>query len=127
VTSAKASLRIFPGEATAASVSDRLGILADESHEVGDDNPRSGRPWKNALWTLRSTLPETEPLSAHLAELLDRVAGVSEVLTAMHSEGYQMDWFCYVYRDNGQGGPSFEPEVLLRLGGLPAVLDLDVY
>ena len=38
-----------------------------------------------------------------------------------------MDWFCFIDRDNGQGGPSFTPDLLRRLGAVPAVLELDIY
>ncbi len=111
----------------AASVTERLGIAPDESHEVGDTNPLIGRKWAAAHWSVTSTLQESEPLSAHLQQLLDRVEPVAELLTALHDEGLAMDWFCFIDRDNGQGGPSFTPQLLRRLGALPAVLDLDVY
>lgn len=127
VTSARASLRIFPGEATARSVTDRLSITPDDAHEAGDANTRSGRPWAAAQWSIRSTLPDAEPLSAHLEELLDRVEDVSPLLLQLHDEGLTMDWFCFIGRENGQGGPSFKPDLLQRLGALPAVLELDVY
>ena len=120
-------MRIFPREATARSVTDCLGIAPDESHEAGDTNARSGKPWAAAQWSLQSTLADTEPLSAHLEELLARLEGVSPLLLHLHDEGVAMDWFCYVYRENGQGGPSFRPDLLQRLGAVPAILELDVY
>jgi hypothetical protein len=55
------------------------------------------------------------------------VEPVAELLTALHDEGLAMDWFCFIDRDNGQGGPSFTLQLLRRLGVLPAVLDLDIY
>ncbi len=127
VTSARATLRVFPGSRSAASVTERLGIAPDESHEAGDTNARNGRTWAAAHWAITSTLPEDEPLSAHLTQLLDIVEPVAELLAALHDEGMSMDWFCYIYRDNGQGGPSFAPHLLRRLGMLPALLDLDIY
>lgn len=127
VTSARATLRLFPGAGSASSVTQRLGIAPDEIHEAGETNASTGRTWAAAHWSITSTLPEGEPLSAHLNQLLDIVEPVAELLNALHQEGMRMDWFCYIYRDNGQGGPSFTPHLLRRLGALPAVLDLDIY
>lgn len=112
---------------TAASVTERLGMAPDNSHEVGEVNPRNRRSWEAAQWSLTSTMPESEPLGAHLAQLLDRVEPVARLLNALHEEGLSMDWFCFVHRDNGQGGLSFTPRPLRRLGALPANLELDVY
>ena len=127
VTHARATFRVFPGAASAASVTQRLDIAPAESHEAGEPNTRTGRPWAAAHWSITSTLPQDEPVSAHLSQLLDTVEPVADLLTALQEDGMRMDWFCYVYRENGQGRPSFTPDLLRRLGALPAVLGLDVY
>lgn len=127
VTRVRVTLRVFPGSLTAESISRRLDMASDQAHEIGELNPRNGKTWTAAQWSIKSTLPESEPLSAHLVQLLNRVERVATELQALYEEGVAMDWFCFIDRENGQGGPSFSPELMRRLGALPIVLELDVY
>lgn len=126
-----ATLRIWPrerGSGTAAAVSEVLGLTPSKSHEAGEPrSQRDSRPWANAMWSLHSALPWTQPLSAHLSQLCDAVDAKHEALERLAEDGYSMDFFCFVEVENGNGGVLLEPNVLRRLAQLPVEVDLDIY
>lgn len=125
------TLRIWPqepGSGTAAAVSEVLGLSPSKSHEAGEPrSQRDDRPWANAMWSLHSDLPWTQPLSEHLARLCDALEGKREALNVLSENGYAMDFFCFVEVENGQGGLLLTPGILRRLGELPVELDLNIY
>jgi hypothetical protein len=113
---------------SAAEVTRRLGLEPSWAAEVGE--PSGGRtnrhPRDVATWSLRSTLPETDPLGAHLASLTDLLD--ADAVRALVAEGYDADWFCFVSGDESGQLPFDLPYgVVARLAAYPADLLLDVY
>jgi hypothetical protein len=123
-----ATLRVFRDGGSAAAVTDVLGIQPSMSHDAGEPrSPRDPRPWPHAMWALDSPRPDTDGLDAHLAWLCDRLAGCVQGLRHLRTEGYRLDFFCFVEVLNGQGGVSINPDVITQLGRLPVELVVDIY
>ncbi len=109
-------------------MSEALSLAPSKAHEAGEPrSQRDERPWVNAMWSLHSNLPWTQPLSNHLAQLCDAVEDKRAALKRLSDRGYSMDFFCFVEVENGQGGVLLTPEVLRRLAEIPVELDLHIY
>jgi hypothetical protein len=72
-------------------------------------------------------LPDSEPLAEHLAWLLDRVSDKGRELQSLADDGYELDWFCLIGFEGGQGGVLLPADLLVRLASLPIELNLDLY
>ncbi len=79
------------------------------------------------MWSLDSGLPWESPLHEHLTRLCELLAPKHEALRELADEDHGLDWFCFVEVASGQGGVTFEPDLLRRLAELPAALALDIY
>jgi len=112
---------------SAAALTARLGIEPTYSHEVGDAFGRGDQQRKQAMWSLSTEADVRGPLAKHLARLLDRIEPKGSVIEDMANEGYEMDWFCFVGIEGGQGGVVLSVDLLRRLAALPIELDLDIY
>lgn len=127
-TRTKACLRIGSTAGSAAHITRTLGIAPSSSHDVGQPRShRDPRPWTSTHWALDSDLPDTRSLEDHLAHLCDEVEPHAAGLSRLARDGYDIDWFCFVDIENGQGGVSLSPALLQRLAALPVELDLDIH
>ncbi|HZX03117.1 DUF4279 domain-containing protein [Kribbella sp.] len=125
-----AGLRIFKYDGSPATdLTARLGIQPTKSHDAGDlISPGSPNRRPHSLWSLSTKDAVSGSLQEHLTWLLDRVEPIEHVLHALSEEGCELDWFCFVSLDeSGQGGVSFDLELLRRLAALPIHLELDLY
>jgi Domain of unknown function (DUF4279) len=130
ITRTSATLRIIKRDdrASAASITESLGIVPTRSHDAGDPrSKRNPKPWPHAMWGLESDLPKERALHEHLSQLCDAVEPKASALRDLAAHGYELDWFCFIDIQNGQGGVAIDPEILRRLAALPVVLSLDVY
>lgn len=124
----RACLRISADHGTTAAVSETLGLVPSLCHDIGEPrNARDSRPWTALLWALDSDLPESAGLEEHLHRLCDLVGPRTAVLHELVGQGFQLDWFCFVDVEDGQGGVCLSAALLGRLAGIPADLDLDIY
>jgi hypothetical protein len=119
------TLRVWKEGVTSAEVTDRLGMTPTFAHEVGDVG-RSGHVRKGAMWGLSTEHMGRGALDDHLSAILDQIDDSRDVLRAMSTEGFTMDWFCFVDVD-GIGGVSIGADLLTRLARFPVHLDLDIY
>ena len=90
-----ATLRISKPGVSSADVTARLGVAPTFAHEAGDVG-RSGYVRREALWGLSSEHLGRGDLATHLTALLDQVAHCHDELDAMGSDGFNLDWFCFV-------------------------------
>jgi hypothetical protein len=126
VTRARAALRIGSESATAAGVSTALGIEPSHAFERGEPFGRHGGVREHALWMLDSSLADSEPLERHLYLLLELIAPAADAVDVLASDGYWLDWFCFVSQD-GQGAVELSPNLLQSLSRHPISLVLDLY
>jgi hypothetical protein len=57
------------GPGTHESITETLGLRPTEAWNVGDENPRNGKPRTFMSWRFSSGLDDTAPLSQHLEQL----------------------------------------------------------
>jgi hypothetical protein len=128
VTRVYASLRIQHGSLPARAVTERLGITPSDSFEVGDPFSLGTRARTHSSWSLDSSRSkEGDDLEGHLRELLDRVLPLRAPLSDLALEGYDMDWWCFIGEEDGQGGVTLSDALLRDLAVLPVSLALDIY
>jgi hypothetical protein len=128
VTRVYASLRIQHKVLPASAVTERLGIAPSDSFEVGDPFGRGTQSRTHSSWSLDSGgSREGDDLESHLRELLDRVLPLRAPLSDLAAEGYDMDWWCFIGEEDGQGGVTLSDALLRDLAVLPVSLALDIY
>jgi hypothetical protein len=128
VTRVYASLVVQHERLTARAVTERLGLEPSESFELGDAFSQGTRSRTHSSWSLNSTLSrDGDDLEGHLRELVDRLLPLQEPLSSLASEGYRMDWWCFIGEDEGQGGVTLSDRLLRDLAVLPVSLALDIY
>lgn len=123
---AHATLRIYREGGTVHEVSTRLGVAPSDAHDAGGPRPRGATPWPHMMWSLSSGETDARPLGEHLRVLLDQVDSVADAIRDLANDGYEMDWFCFLDVDGGQGGDALEPALVQRLAALPIALSFDI-
>lgn len=124
-----ASLGIYGEPLDLEGITERLGLTPTRSGRKGElrSSPRVKNlpPRRNSFWLLKSPLPDFQPLQDHLAWLIDQLEPKREALQELTKE-YKMLFICGYSSESGQGGCTFQPELLSRLSnfGLPLILDL---
>lgn len=128
VTRVYASLRIQHESLPARAVTERLGIAPSASFEVGDPFLRGTQARTHSSWSLDSSRSkEGDDLEGHLRELLDRLLPLRGHLADLAAQGYEMDWWCFIGEEDGQGGVALSEALLRDLAVLPVSLSLDIY
>lgn len=70
---------------------------------------------------------EPSELAEHLIELLDVVEPLTGRLVDLVSDGYRMDWFCFVEARALEHAVELDQPLLARLAALPGSLLIDTY
>lgn len=121
----KAQLRIW---SKVYSLNDLKSYLGEPSkgHSLGDEYSRGKRVREESLWVLKSTLSSNDSFKDHLNQLIDFLDAKSDVLSSIKSQ-CQMDFFCMLRSDNGQGTTVLPLKVMKNLALYDLDLVLDVY
>ncbi|KUM53038.1 hypothetical protein AR688_03680 [Rheinheimera sp. EpRS3] len=126
----QATLRIFGEDLIPEDVSNLLGAKATKSKKKGDEvvGKVSGkvRIAKIGSWHLHAEKREPEDLNAPIAEILSQLTSDLAVWERL-CQNYKVDMFCGLFMGNCNDGLSLSPEIMLALGQLKIVLDLDIY
>jgi hypothetical protein len=127
-----ARFRIMGADLDPEAISSRLNFKPDQSHRRGDPNyGKSGRRYSDfseGLWSVKSNLPDTDPLDDHLAFLIDKLRGRASVLNELQQQGYRTDVYVGAFgEETGNLGFSISNASLRALGDLGLKLELDVY
>ena len=75
---------------------------------------------------LQSDLPSSEPLQDHLKWLIERLEPRGKVLEKL-AEKYSMKFICGYSSESGQGGGTFDADLLARLASFRFPLVLNLY
>jgi hypothetical protein len=124
-----ASLGFYGEPLDLEGITGRLGLIPTMSGRKGEirnsTRVKNPQPRRNSFWVLKCPLPSFEPLQEHLQWLFDQLEPKREVLEEL-AKDCKLKFICGFSSENGQGGCTFDPELLNRLAsfGLPLVLDL---
>jgi hypothetical protein len=123
-----ASLRIYSKVLSAAEIGNLLGTAPHESHEKG--SAVSQRPTsmarKESLWILKSELENSEPLEAHINNLVKYIEDKEFILRSLQLK-CEIDLFCGFSSESGQYSFELDAEVLKKLTKLPITVIFDCY
>jgi hypothetical protein len=112
-----------PGEHEAVTAA--LQLQPAEAWNVGDINPRNGKPRRSMRWMLKSDLDDTRSLREHIDALLDVLATrENEVRTLWLA--YDLTLQCVGHYPSTHGA-HFDREVIRRAANLGLAIDLDSY
>ena len=107
-------------------VTQQVGIEPTECWRRGDINPRNRFERKSGRWKLESRLPRTEPLEAHIADVLNQMDS-SQLAFQQVSRSYGGVMQLVGYFHSSYPGLSFHEQVIQRLAAYSLAVDFDFY
>ena len=115
------------GPGTHEAISSTIELKPDEAWNVGDINPRNGRPRKNMHWVLRSSLDDTHCIEEHIQGLVSFFHWKAEALRSLWVE-YDITLQCVGHYPPSHGpGIHLDREVVRRAAQLGMAIDCDMY
>lgn len=115
------------GPSTHEDITQQLGIQPTEFGNVGDLNPRTGRPYRFVTWIVQSGLDDTHSLDEHINALLLTFARVERQLRELWVE-HDIVLCCVGRYPSHQGsGFNLDREQLRRAACLGFSVDFDFY
>lgn len=114
------------GPSTHEEVTALLGIKPSQAWNIGDVNPRNGRPQNFMSWRRSSGLDDTRPLAEHIRALLAWVQPRASDLRQLWVE-HDLTLQCVGYFPPSGHGMHFDREQVRQAAQLGLALDLDFY
>lgn len=114
------------GPSTHQEVTALLGLRPSEAWNVGEANPRNGKPRKFMSWRMSSGLDDTKPLAEHISTLLLRLQPRASDLRQLWVE-HNLTLQCVGYFPPSGHGVHFDREQVRQAAQLGLALDLDFY
>lgn len=121
----KATLRVTSTKHSFEQLRNFLGEPT-KGFSLGDVFSNDNKKRKHTYWALESTRSPNGQLESHLEELLDYVDSRSTLFNNIKQE-CDIDIFCMLSSDNGQGGAVLSSRVMKRLSSCGFDLVFDVY
>jgi hypothetical protein len=97
----------------------------DKGTPISKRNPNS-KLRQHSVWILESGMARTEPLESHI-EKLALLLKENESTFIQLSSSCEIDIFCGISSENGQGGFALEASLLKKLTAIPVNLIFDLY
>ena len=115
-----------PGIGRHEEITSALDLKPSNSWNVGDVNPRNGKPRQSMRWELHSGLDDTHPLREHIDSLLLMLGTREQSLRALWVD-YDLILQCVGYYPPMSHGAHFDRELVRQAANLGLALDLDFY
>ncbi len=103
-----------------------LRFRPSEAWNVGDTNPRNGKPFRKMAWILKSDLDDTRGVREHIEALLLLLGARSEELRSMWLD-YDLTLSCVGHYPRWNHGMTFDRELLRQVASLGLAMDFDFY
>ena len=114
------------GTGTHEQVTQILGITPSEAWNVGDVNPRNGKPRKFMFWCMQSGLDDKQPLEMHIQNLFLYLHPKADALRQLWVE-FDLTLQCVGYFPPSGHGMHFSREQIRQAAQLGVAFDLDFY
>lgn len=122
-----ATFRIWGQDLDPDQITRIFGVIPSISFKKGDTR-KAANKWRHGYWEINtSDKVQGTDLSIHIEWLLERIEPVRREIELLIRQDYDADIFCFWESLTGHGGPTFEPDLLARLGTLGLRLGLDIY
>jgi hypothetical protein len=109
------------------AISTTVGLKPTEAWNVGDVNPRDGKPRRDMRWILRSGLDDTHSIEEHIQSLLLIFQAKAAALRPLWVE-YDICLQCVGHYPPSHGpGIHFNREVVRQAAQLGMAIDCDLY
>lgn len=123
-----ATLRIFSRKLSVGEISELLGTEPTAYHVMGSkaapDHPKSYVHPRN-VWLWSSGLDKSDPLEAHLEEIVEFIATHDPALKELQ-QSCDMDIFCGFISDAEQRSFTLRADLLKRLAQNPITIIVDL-
>jgi hypothetical protein len=103
-----------------------LGLSPSEAWNVGDENPRNGKPRSFMSWRLSSGFDDTIPLTQHIEGLFLVLHRKAEAIRELWID-YDLQLQCVGYFPAAGHGAHFDREQIRQAAQLGLSIDLDFY
>jgi hypothetical protein len=120
-----AYLRIT-GPGTHETITEILGLKPSEAWNVGDPNPRNGKPRTFMSWRLSSGFEDTVPLGQHIETLFLMLHVKADQIRTLWVD-YDLQLQCVGYYSSAGHGAHFDREQVRQAAQLGLAFDLDFY
>ena len=114
------------GPSSHEQVTEILGLKPSEAWNVGDENPRNGKPRSFMSWRLNSGIDDTKPLDMHIEYLLLYLQTKADAIRNLWIE-YDLTIQCVGYFPASGHGMHFNREQIRQAAQLGLSFDLDFY
>lgn len=114
------------GPRTHEQVTEIIGMKPSEAWNIGDINPKNGKPFKFMSWRLSSGLDDRQPLAEHIENLFLYLKLKAEVLRELWVD-YDLTLQCVGYFTPTGHGFHFNREQIRQSAQLGISIDLDFY
>lgn len=114
------------GSGSHEQVTEIIGLRPSEAWNVGDINPRNGKPRNFMSWRLSSGLEDTQTLDAHIETLLLQLQNKANAIRSLWVE-YNLTLQCVGYFPPSGHGMHFNREQIRQAAQLGLSFDLDFY
>lgn len=114
------------GPGSHESITKALGLRPTEAWNVGDVNPRNGKPRSFMSWRLSSGLDNTEPLDQHIKSLFMSLCLKADELRTLWVD-YDLSLQCVGYFPCSGHGAHFDREQVRQAAQLGLSIDLDFF
>jgi hypothetical protein len=114
------------GDFDPKSITERVGVSPSDTWGKGDLHPRTHAERKFSRWSLRSRLETTQPLEAHISDVLDQLDANSTAfkeLSMKRGGGMQLVAYFHMF----DPGVHLERELVQRLANYSLSVDCDFY
>lgn len=120
-----ATLRIYPGDVTAAQVSELLGLEPHRSW-VKDDSGKPGAKKQHGWFLSSKGHVDSTDSREHIDWLLDSIAGRQQQMLQIQQHSHQTDIICF-WHCSGNSGPMLSPAQMQKLATFNLPIGWNVY
>jgi hypothetical protein len=121
----KATLRIFSQGYTLVELTKILGDPT-RGYSIGDSYSRNKKSREQTFWSLESSSLPTDDFESHLNDITSFVNSKEQDLVNLRNK-CELDIFCMLSSDNGQGSATLPSQVLKKVSRYDLDIVLDVY
>lgn len=121
----KVTLRVFSAN---YSLPELTAVLGDPTNgfSLGDIYGRKERVREQTLWALDSSVPPDEDLESHANSIVAYLDSRAAAIAGLAGK-CEMDLFCMLRSDNGQGGATLPCRIMEKLSSYKLGMVFDVY
>lgn len=121
----KVTLRVFSNCIDLLAIKEVLGEPS-KGYSKGDSFSKGNKTRENSYWSLESSLNPSAKFESHVAEILNYIESKADVFSRMQNE-CEIDLFCMLSSDNGQGGFSLPVSLSEKLSEYRLDIVFDIY